>query len=72
MIYVVGYRFLGGTCMTSENNHLQALKAKHAALDAAINEELSRPLPDEVVLATLKRQKLKLKEEIELSAPTAG
>lgn len=51
--------------MNSENNHLQALKAKHAALDTEINEELSRPLPDEAVLANLKRQKLRLKEEIE-------
>ena len=52
----------------SEKNHLQALKAKHLALDHAINEEMSRPLPDETALANLKRQKLKLKEEIELKS----
>ncbi len=64
---------LGGFYMTSsENNHIQALKAKHAALDVAINEELARPLPDEAVLANLKRQKLKLKEEIEMKSGTAG
>ena len=46
------------------DNHIEALKTKKAALETAINEEMARPLPDEVVLANLKRQKLKLKEEI--------
>jgi len=45
--------------------HLTALKAKHAALDEAIAAENARPLPDEVVISDLKRQKLKIKEEIE-------
>ena len=47
-----------------DNNHIQALKTKKAALESAIEEEMARPLPDEVVLANLKRQKLKIKEEI--------
>lgn len=47
-----------------ENNHIQSLKAKKEALEKAIEEEMARPLPDEIVLANLKRQKLKLKEEI--------
>lgn len=49
----------------TEKNHLQALKAKHAALDTAIREEMARPLPDDTAISNLKRQKLKLKEEIE-------
>ncbi len=49
----------------TETNHLTALKAKHAALDDAIKEEMARPLPDEAAISNLKRQKLKLKEEIE-------
>ena len=49
----------------TETNHLTALKTKHAALDDAIKEEMARPLPDEAAITNLKRQKLKLKEEIE-------
>lgn len=45
--------------------HLAALKAKHASLDEQIATETARPLPDEVVISELKRQKLKIKEEIE-------
>lgn len=62
---------LGGICMSNETTHLQALKAKHAALDEEITKEMSRPLPDETLLSTLKRQKLKIKEEIE-TAETAS
>ena len=51
--------------MKEENAHLQALKAKHAALDEEIAKEMARPLPDETTISSLKRQKLKLKEEIE-------
>ncbi len=49
----------------AENNHLQALKAKHAALDAEIAEEMKRPAPDATKISGLKRQKLGIKEEIE-------
>jgi hypothetical protein len=45
--------------------HIGSLKAKHAALDAAIHDEETRPLPDVARLHDLKRQKLKLKDEIE-------
>ncbi|MCQ2965452.1 MAG: YdcH family protein [Alphaproteobacteria bacterium] len=49
------------------DNHLQSLKQKHAALDVEIEKEMARPLPDETKISSLKRQKLKLKEEIEAS-----
>lgn len=45
---------------------IDALKAKHAALDAAIQEENNRPLPDTTKIHDLKRQKLKIKDEIAL------
>ncbi|GAA0729115.1 YdcH family protein [Sphingomonas japonica] len=45
--------------------HLTALEAKHAGLDRKIADESRRPLPDEVVLHDLKRQKLRVKEELE-------
>ena len=44
--------------------HLSALQAKHAGLDRRIAEEEGRPLPDQAVLHELKKQKLKLKEEM--------
>lgn len=45
--------------------HLQALRAKHAELEAAIAAEARRPLPDSTLLTDLKRKKLRIKEEIE-------
>lgn len=47
-----------------ENTHISALQAKHAGLDARIKAEKSRPMPDASVLATLKKQKLRIKEEL--------
>ncbi|HEX7783090.1 YdcH family protein [Sphingobium phenoxybenzoativorans] len=47
-----------------EASHISALQAKHAGLDARIKAEVSRPMPDAVLVATLKKQKLRLKEEM--------
>lgn len=44
--------------------HVSALQAKHAGLEARIVEESQRPLPDMAVLARLKKEKLKIKEEM--------
>ena len=44
--------------------HQAALATKHATLDRQIAAESHRPLPDPQVLAGLKRQKLRLKEEL--------
>lgn len=44
--------------------HLDSLRAKHASLEQAIEEEAHRPLPDELRLSQLKREKLRIKEEI--------
>ncbi|KAF0138583.1 MAG: hypothetical protein FD153_1223 [Rhodospirillaceae bacterium] len=49
----------------SVETRLEALRAKHAELEAAIAAENHRPLPDSTFLSDLKRQKLKIKEEIE-------
>lgn len=45
-------------------SHLSALKSRHADLDAKIAKEERRPCPDTNVLVQLKRQKLKIKEEM--------
>jgi len=47
--------------------HLSALEAKHAVLDRRIAEEEHRPMPDTFVLRDLKRQKLRVKEEMTLA-----
>ncbi len=44
--------------------HLNALEAKHATLDRQIAAETQRPSPDQVVLSSLKKKKLLLKEEM--------
>ena len=45
-------------------SHVEALKAKHAGLDARLHDEQARPAPDIAMIQKLKKQKLKLKEEI--------
>lgn len=44
--------------------HYEALETKHEALQSRISDEEHRPLPDAVVIADLKKQKLKIKEEM--------
>lgn len=46
------------------NPHLSSLETKHNALDRQIVAESHRPLPDARLLADLKKQKLRVKEEI--------
>lgn len=43
---------------------IEALKTKHQALEIAIDEENNRPHPDDVTIADLKKQKLRIKDEI--------
>ncbi|PKP98631.1 MAG: hypothetical protein CVT74_10375 [Alphaproteobacteria bacterium HGW-Alphaproteobacteria-13] len=45
-------------------SHLSALKSRHADLDAKIANEERRPAPDTGLLAQMKKQKLKSKEEM--------
>lgn len=47
-----------------ESSHVSALQLKHQGLEKQIREELSRPSPDETIIQTLKKQKLRIKEEI--------
>jgi hypothetical protein len=44
--------------------HLDALCARHLQLEGKISEETHRPQPDSMRLSALKRQKLKVKEEM--------
>ena len=47
-----------------ENAHEAALAAKHADLDAKINAEMQRPSPDQFKIVALKKQKLRIKEQL--------
>jgi hypothetical protein len=47
-----------------DNSHITALQAKHAGLEAQLRDELSRPAPDDVILQTIKKQKLRIKETL--------
>jgi hypothetical protein len=49
---------------TAVSSHIQALKAKHAELEQRLHAEMARPVPDTATIQTLKKQKLRLKEEI--------
>ena len=48
---------------TSHVSH--SLHLKHAGLERRIEEEMNRPMPDNAVIQTLKKQKLRIKEQIE-------
>jgi len=43
---------------------IENLKSKHHDLETAIEEETHRPHPDDIEVANLKKQKLKIKDEI--------
>lgn len=43
---------------------IEKLKADHASLEMVLFEELHRPLPDTRLISDLKRQKLRIKDEI--------
>lgn len=45
--------------------HATALNAKHAGLETKIDAEMQRPSPDHGKIADLKRQKLKIKEQLQ-------
>ncbi|GAM05627.1 MULTISPECIES: YdcH family protein [Novosphingobium] len=47
-----------------ESSHVSALQLKHAGIDRRLHDELSRPMPDAVVIQALKKRKLMIKEEI--------
>ncbi len=46
------------------DEHIAALKAKHANLEEDLQQENRRPLPNSGVLSDIKRQKLRIKDEI--------
>jgi hypothetical protein len=56
----------------SLENHLQELNSRHRKLDEVLQEEQKRPATDSLKLSRIKREKLKLKEEIQSLKDASG
>ncbi len=48
----------------SEPDRIVALKLQHATLEREITEENARPMPNHDAIVDLKRQKLRIKDEL--------
>jgi hypothetical protein len=48
-----------------DTSHVSSLQTKHAGLERKLQEEMNRPLPDDALVQQLKKQKLRIKEELE-------
>ena len=53
-------------------SHLTELERRHDALETAIEKETVHPGTDDLKLCAMKKQKLKLKDEIERLRPPPG
>ncbi len=49
--------------MVTDEKHTE-LMAEHARLEAKLQEELNRPMPDQATITEIKRAKLRVKDEI--------
>jgi len=48
----------------AHEERIEALKVRHQTLDAMIHQELTRPNPDNKEISTLKKEKLRIKDQI--------
>ncbi len=49
--------------------HIEHLSLKHEELEQALHEEAHRPAPDTSRITVLKREKLRIKDEIQRLSP---
>lgn len=47
------------------SSHVEALRNKHAGIEAQLRSEMNRPSPDHATIQELKKRKLRIKEELE-------
>lgn len=47
-----------------ESSHVSALQLRHAGIERKIAEEMTRPVPDQTMIQSLKKRKLRIKEEL--------
>lgn len=50
---------------------IESLQTKHAELDAVLETEARRPIPNPAMIADLKRQKLRIKDELQRMGPNS-
>ncbi|MGB0681958.1 MAG: YdcH family protein [Magnetovibrionaceae bacterium] len=48
----------------SVDERIESLRAKHTALESALDRENQKPLPDDIVINDLKKQKLRIKDQL--------
>ncbi len=53
----------------SITGHMENLERKHAVLENLIDLEVGRPLPDFVKITQMKKQKLRIKEQLRQYQP---
>ena len=53
-----------GDASMIEREQAESLKSKHRELEAQLEVENTRPYPNEVLVNNLKRQKLRIKDEL--------
>jgi len=58
-----------GEWTMSQTERIQALRERHEALETKIDVESNRPHPNDMTVAELKKQKLRIRDEIEELAP---
>ena len=51
--------------MTLQQGHIQVLSEKHKQIEESINAEMANPEWDEIRVAALKKEKLRIKDELE-------
>jgi hypothetical protein len=51
--------------MALQQGHIQELSEKHKQLEDTINAEMANPEWDEIRVAALKKEKLRIKDELE-------
>jgi hypothetical protein len=51
--------------MTLQQGHIQELSEKHKRLEETITAEMTNPDWDEIRIAALKKEKLRIKDELE-------
>ena len=48
----------------SAEERIAVLKAKHSELDTELKNESGRPIPDQQLISQIKKQKLRIKDEL--------
>ena len=53
----------------AEDDRIASLKAQHAELEEALEQEIQRPLPNPAIVSDIKKQKLRIKDQIANLSP---